>query len=91
MLDAYERMPFRAFRNSFHMVCLTGGNVLTRFSHGGISLVIFEQGERIYQNLEKNTMVNDLQNLGEELLVMCIVEQMVPITKEHGPVEVFAA
>lgn len=74
ILDAYERAPFRVLHHSFDLICLTGGAAITRFSHGGISLVMFEKGEHIHQDIYGKTMVNDLQNVSNGLFILGIIE-----------------
>lgn len=74
VMEPYERIPFRVFKNDFNLVCLTGGVLVSRYSHGGISLVLFEKGESVKYQVKNTSMIHDFQNVGENLLVLASVE-----------------
>lgn len=74
IMEPNERIPFQEFNNDFNLVCMTGGAVLCRHSHGGISLAVFDKGECIEQKAHNTNMISDFQNVGEGLLVLAIVE-----------------
>ncbi len=84
LLEPYERTPFRLIKNNFKLICLSGGDAITRFSHGGISLLMFERGEYVSYNVHKKTMINDLQNIGNNLLVMALIEYKDMLLKDGG-------
>lgn len=84
IMEPYERIPFREFKNDFNLVCMTGGALISRYSHGGISLVVFDKGERVNQKTNQTSMITDFQNVGESLLVLAVVEyKQSKLTMEH--------
>lgn len=83
-LEPYERIPFKIIENDFNLICLTGGSAISRFSSGKISLMIFTKGENVYHELIEPVMINDLQNIGEDLLVMAIIESKQILPKDHN-------
>lgn len=84
LLEPYERTPFRMIKNRFKLVSLSGGEAITRFSHGGISLLMFEKGECISHGVQRKTMIHDLQNIGKNLLVMALLEYKDSFSRESG-------
>lgn len=79
-MEPYERIPFRILPHSFTLFCLTGGTAITRSCKGTIDLMIFEPGESVTQPIERSAMINDLQNMGEEPMVLAILEHLKPIS-----------
>jgi hypothetical protein len=84
ILESYERTPFRLMKNSFKLVSLSGGEAITRFSDGRISLMMFEKGECVSQNVVVPPMINDLQNIGDNLLVMALIEYKNTLSQDSG-------
>ena len=74
ILEPYERVPFRIILNDFSLICLSGGLAISRFSHGGISLMQFKKGEHYDHTLKQSCLIHDLQNVGEQLLVLAMIE-----------------
>lgn len=79
-LEPYERIPFRVLQHNFSMVFLTGGTAISRSYRGSIDLLLFEQGETVIQPIKSSAMINDLQNIGEEQMIVAIIEYLSPIT-----------
>ena len=80
-LRPYERLPFQRFKNNYSITCLTEGLAITRFSDGAISLLKFKKGDTSYYEVNDSEMVNDLENIGEELLRIAVLEHK-PIAEE---------
>lgn len=74
VLESYQRLPFTIVENDFSLISLTGGLAITRFSHGGISLLMFRKGEYVNHVLNNTRMVNDFQNIGEGVMIMAVME-----------------
>ncbi|WP_421803969.1 hypothetical protein [Flagellimonas sp.] len=74
VLEPYERTPFRKINNDFSLSCLTGGLLISRFSHGGISLLKFEKGETSFHSVEGLKTIRDFQNVSEDVFVMALLE-----------------
>jgi len=69
-----ERLNFRRHNTNYGWVCTTGGLVITRYGNGKIDMVKLNPGDTEYfENREKN-YVNDLENIGEDTLVINILE-----------------
>ncbi|WP_228238320.1 hypothetical protein [Allomuricauda sp. M10] len=73
-LEPYERLPFRIMRNSFDLICLSGGLAISSFSNGGISLIMYDKGEHVHHTLGTKEYIHDVQNIGRKPLVMAIIE-----------------
>ena len=84
ILEPYERTPFRMLKNNFKLVALSGGEAVTRFSNGGISLMLFERGECVSLCVYGRTMINDLQNIGVDVLVMALIEYKDSFSSDGG-------
>lgn len=69
-----ERLKFRRHNTNYGWVCTTGGLLITRYGNGKIDMVKLDQGDTEYfQNRNKN-YINDLENIGEDMLVINILE-----------------
>ena len=79
-MEPYERIPFRVLQHKFTLVCLTGGTAITRSCKGAIDLLIFERGETVTRSIESAAMVNDLQNIGEDQMIVALIEYLRPVT-----------
>lgn len=84
ILEPYERTPFRLIKHHFKLVSLSGGEAITRFSDGNISLLLFEKGGFVSHNESNKVMINDLQNIGNNLLVMALIEYKSTFFKDCG-------
>lgn len=76
IMEPYERIPFRMFKTDFNLVCLSGGTLISRYGNGGILLKLFDKGEEEKHTVDKKPMINDFQNVGENLLVLAVVEHL---------------
>lgn len=84
-LDSYERVPFRVIKNDFNLVCLTGGLAISRCSNGRISLLNFDKGEKITCTLKDSVMVNDFQNIGEDPMIIALLEYKRTFVVDYCP------
>ncbi|QLG44209.1 hypothetical protein [Costertonia aggregata] len=81
-LRPYERLPFRKQKGQFSWTCVTGGLAISRYSDGKICLLRFEKGDVAYWNLENDELISDLENIGEDVLRITILEHKpLPNTK----------
>lgn len=69
-----ERLNFRRHNTNYGWVCTTGGLLITRYGNGKIDMIKLNPGDTEYfENIGKN-YVNDLENIGEDLVVINILE-----------------
>lgn len=68
-----ERLPFRAHFNTYICNCLTDGLLLSRNVNGEIDMIRFNVGDNYYRECKK-VEVHDLENLGENTVVIVITE-----------------
>nr|WP_299068501.1 hypothetical protein [uncultured Allomuricauda sp.] len=69
-----ERIPFRKHFTNFSCVCTTGGLTLTRSGNGKISMVKINPGDTEYFEFEGKNHIYDLENIGEESILINILE-----------------
>ncbi|MBC2840404.1 hypothetical protein [Robiginitalea sp. SC105] len=82
-LEPYERKPFRIIKKSFKLFCLSGGLALTRSSNGSISLLVFDRGDSVDQQLQEYTeVIRDFQNIGADPMIMGFLEYSDPVQAE---------
>ena len=74
MLLPKERMTFRLQQSPYVWVCETGGLAISRMVSGQICMYHFEKDDSAYFKPNRSKYVRDLENIGEELLKMTIVE-----------------
>ncbi len=73
-LEPGERLPFRIQKTNYNWICLTGGLAISRFATGKISLVKFEKEDIGYWEFIDNELICDLENIGEEVLNLNVIE-----------------
>jgi len=73
-LHPNERMPFYRRNSIYSFNCLTDGVLLTRTGNGKIDLIRFEQGESHVCDSKNIAVIKDMQNVGDNVLKMMIVE-----------------
>lgn len=73
-LGPKERLPFRKHSNSYSCNCLTDGLVLSRNINGEVDLLRFERGETYFRECDAEA-IHDLENIGENTVVITIVEE----------------
>ncbi len=73
-LDAGERLDFRRHNSNYGWVCTTGGLVITRYGNGKIGMIKLNPGDAEYFENRRKNYVNDLENIGEETIVINILE-----------------
>jgi len=69
-----ERLNFRRQNTNYGWVCTTGGLVITRYGNGKIDMVKLNPGDTEYFENRGKNYVNDLENIGEDTLVINILE-----------------
>ncbi|TAI46612.1 hypothetical protein [Flagellimonas allohymeniacidonis] len=69
-----QRIPFRKHRYPCSVVCLTSGLAISRYSNGKIDLLQFEKGDTKYVEHCENNYIHDLENVGEHILHLYILE-----------------
>ncbi|PCJ96986.1 MAG: hypothetical protein COA50_06775 [Flavobacteriaceae bacterium] len=73
-LEPKERLPFRIQKTDYSWICLTGGLAISRFSDGKICLIRVDQEETGYWEFKENQLVCDLENVGDEVIKINIME-----------------
>lgn len=84
-LEAYERVPFKKITHNHNIVCLTGGLVISRCSDGTINLLNFGKGEKVSHSPREPGISHDFQNIGEELLVLVLIEFLPSFSLDQYP------
>jgi len=69
-----ERLDFRRHNTNYGWVCTTGGLLITRYGNGKIDMVKLNQGDTEYFENRGKSYVNDLENIGEDTVVINILE-----------------
>ena len=73
-LQPYERIPFRQHGYDFSWTCPSGGLAISRNSNGKITLLRIDRGATGYYTLERDSSIFDLENIGENLLEIMLIE-----------------
>lgn len=74
MLAPGERLPFRKINCNFSFVSITDGMIITRSGNGRIGLHHLEKGDSQYMPLENSNTIYDIENIGEDTLIMQLSE-----------------
>lgn len=69
-----ERLNFRRHNTNYGWVCTTGGLVISRYGNGKIDMIKLNPGDTEYFENRGKNYVNDLENIGEDNLVINILE-----------------
>lgn len=69
-----ERLNFRRHNTNYAWVCTTGGLMITRYGNGKIDMVKLNPGDTEYFENRGKNHVNDLENIGENPVVINILE-----------------
>lgn len=72
-LEPGERLPFRAHFNTYICNCLTDGLLISRNVNGEIDMIRFNVGDNYYRECKK-VEVHDLQNIGENPVIITVTE-----------------
>lgn len=83
-LGPNERIPFRKRTRSYSWTCRTNGLAITRNANGQIKLLRLKKGDTGYWEFQKEELVSDLENIGENSLKIVIVEYKVVLNKLHS-------
>lgn len=81
-LEPNERIPFRKLASDFTWTCITDGLALTRNINGKIDLVKFKKGDTAHWKYEKNAIISDFENIGEQALKIVIVQHNPSISEK---------
>lgn len=76
-LAPFERLPFWRHTNNYSCTCITEGLALTRNINGRISLLRINKGDHLYANCFKNELIRDLENIGDTVIKIAVVEEKV--------------
>jgi len=74
VLKPKERLPFRNHKNDCSCTSLTDGLLLSRNTNGQIALIRIEKGRCFYWKSKEGEMVHDLENIGENTVILKILE-----------------
>lgn len=69
-----ERLPFRYVNCNFNFVSMTNSMVITRESNGRIGLHHLEEGDSMFLPFENRKTIFDLENAGEEIVILHVSE-----------------
>ena len=75
-LKPHERIPFHKRAQYYSWTCLTDGLAILRNGNGRINMIKFKKRETNYWNLGKNGTIADIENIGEEILELHVIEYM---------------
>ncbi|MCK0159707.1 hypothetical protein [Allomuricauda sp. F6463D] len=73
-LLAGERLNFRKHSTNYGWVCTTGGLAITHYGNGKIDMIKLNPGDTEYFENRGKNYVNDLENIGEDTIVINIME-----------------
>ncbi|WP_394750439.1 hypothetical protein [Spongiimicrobium salis] len=82
-LEPNERLPFRKRTKSYTWTCLTNGLAITRNANGQIKLLRLKKGDTGYWEFQRNEIISDLENIGENSIKIVIVEYKRVLQKMH--------
>lgn len=83
-LEPKERLPFYKRKQFYSWTCLTDGIVILRNGNGQIDMIKFDKGETKYWDLGEQGTVSDLENIGENAIVLHIIEYMSEVNYEFS-------
>ncbi|MEL6917349.1 MAG: hypothetical protein AAFO99_06425 [Bacteroidota bacterium] len=69
-----ERLPFRRQNNTYSWTSLTDGLAVSRYVNGQITLIHFKKGDTNFVEFPKNNAINDLENIGDNILKINVLE-----------------
>lgn len=69
-----ERLPFRKINRNYSFVSMIDGLAITRNANGKISLLRLKKGVSEFMPMEGAQAVYDLENIGENLLFIHLME-----------------
>jgi len=74
MLLPGQRLNFRRHNTNYVWVCTTGGLVITRYGNGKIDMIKLDRGDTEYFENRGKNHINDLENIGEDTVLINILE-----------------
>lgn len=78
LLKPQQRIPFRAHYNNYSVSSLTKALLLTRNINGQINMLRMTKGEHFFWGFEENgSTIHDIENIGENLIKIAVIEQIV--------------
>jgi hypothetical protein len=69
-----ERLPFSKKNNNYLWTCISGGQTVSYCHDGSINFYVFEKGESRFFNFRDKGHISDVQNTGENTIVIHIIE-----------------
>ncbi|MGB5818143.1 MAG: hypothetical protein WBG90_01570 [Saonia sp.] len=69
-----ERIPFRKLDSNYSWTSLTKGSVISRNANGKINLLRLKKGDTAYWEFEGKEIISDLENIGDNILRIVVVE-----------------
>lgn len=69
-----ERLPFSRKNTNYLWTCVSGGQTVSYCHDGSINFYVFEKGESRFFNFRDKGHVSDVQNTGENTILIHIIE-----------------
>ena len=69
-----QRLPFTKHKYPFVLGCIRGGIAISRFASGKIDLLSFVEGGTCYQEPREGSSIQDLENIGPDVIEMKILQ-----------------
>ena len=80
-----ERLPFRRINSNYCYVSMTKGLAITHNGNGEITLLRLAEGDSSFMQMEGREAIHDLENIGENILMLHIME-FKPMIKETNAI-----
>lgn len=71
-----KRLPFSIKNNSYMWSCPSGGTTITHTADGSIQLYSIDKGETQFFNFKDKHHISDVENIGENKIIIHIIEQL---------------
>ena len=86
ILSPGDRLPFSRKNSNYLWTCVTGGQTVSYCHDGSINFYVFEKGESRFFNFRDSGYVSDVQNTGENTIVIHIIDYKHDYTEHEGAV-----
>ncbi|AKA35879.1 hypothetical protein [Flagellimonas lutaonensis] len=74
VLKPKERIAFRRHKYPFVVYCINGGILITRYASGKVDLLVFEEEDSYYQELQHGFLIQDLENVGHDTVEIQLLQ-----------------
>lgn len=81
-LKPKERLAFHKRSQFYSWTCHTDGLLISRYENGQINMLKFKKGETKYWDFGESGIVADLENIGEDTLVLHVIEYVYEATNK---------